>query len=80
MPYSDISQLPPRFNKYSDTAKRQWMHVFNTIYEKDGDEGRAFAAANSVFKKRFKGMSKEKQSENENFNAVVDTWLGNLPG
>ena len=80
MPYSSISDLPSRFKKYSETAQRQWLHVFNSIYERTQDEGKAFAGANSVFKSRFKGKSSEKQSENENFNCRIDEWLGNFPG
>jgi len=80
VPYNSLKDLPSRFDKYSETARRQWMYVFNTTYESTNDEGRAFAAANSVFKKRFSGKSKEQQSENENFNAQIDTWLGNLNG
>jgi hypothetical protein len=52
-PYSsgDESSLPSYVKKMPDKARRQWVHVFNSEYQAHGDEGRAFASANSVAKK-----------------------------
>jgi hypothetical protein len=45
MPYSSISEVP----YYVPQEKRkQWLDVWNSEYEKHGDESRAFASANSV--------------------------------
>ena len=82
MPYSSIKDLPVHLKKYSDVVKRQWLHVFNTVYtQTDGNEARAFKAANSVLKKRF---AKKEQTWNKNepdyINHLIDRFLGNLPG
>ena len=81
MPYTDISQLPAHIKKYSTVIQRQWMHVWMTIYDKTHDEARAFKGANSVLKTRFKKKnSMEKNSRNDFFEHLVDSWLGNLKG
>jgi len=48
MPYNSTSELPARIKKMPAKKRRQWMHVFNSTYSRTKDEGRAFAAANSV--------------------------------
>ena len=81
MPYAEVKDLPPRLNKYSLKVKRQFMHVFNTVYDKTNSEGRAFQAANSVLKKRFlKGKNTSKESQSDFINCLIDSWLGNLHG
>jgi len=80
MPYSSIKELPEYVKKYSEVIQRQWLHVFNSEYDKVG-EVRAFKAANSVLKKRFKGQkSMEKNSREDYFYNLVDQFLGNLHG
>lgn len=52
MPYSeDGSDVPARIK--GKKKRRQWAHVWNSIYQQTGDEGRAFAGANSVTSKVF---------------------------
>ncbi len=82
MPYSSIKSLPVYVRKYSDKVQRQWMHVFNSVYERtSGSEERAFKAANSVLKKRFKSKdSLSKNSRHDIFQMQVDDYLGNLKG
>ena len=48
--YSSVDELPPAVkNKIHDAKKRrQWMHVWNSAYDRHGDESRAFAEAWSV--------------------------------
>jgi len=51
MPYdpNDLSGLPDRVKRgLSEKKQRQWAHVWNSVYGDLSDEGRAFAAANSV--------------------------------
>lgn len=55
MPYSVGGKLPPHVAKLSDKKQRQWVHVWNSEFDKHGDEGRAFAAANSVAAKEMLG-------------------------
>lgn len=51
MPYSRVEDLPDHVKKLkSKKKKRQWMHVFNSVYQQTGSEARAFAAANSKLK------------------------------
>lgn len=82
MPYGSITGIPAYVKKYSPKLQRQWMHVFNSVYKSTkGNEKRAFMAANSVLKKRFK----KKESMNNNtrqdyFTHLVDDWIGNLKG
>jgi hypothetical protein len=49
-PYSGSSdsKLPPNVKKMPAKKRRQWVHIFNSELEKHGDEGRAFASANSA--------------------------------
>jgi len=76
MPYSSVKELPPYVQTYSTPVKRQWMHVFNTIYKKNG-ESRAVRAANSVLKKRLKSTE---NNSTDRFNMLVDLFLNNLQG
>jgi hypothetical protein len=51
MPYQSVQDLPAyvrrRWRK-NLKKQRQWMHVWMSVKKSTGDEGRAFAAANSV--------------------------------
>ena len=81
MPYATNSELPSYVKEYSTKIQSQWRHVFNSVYEKTDSEERAFKAANSVLKKRFKKKnSKEMNSQKDYFNHLVDSFLGNLVG
>ena len=89
MPYNSIKDLPNFLNKYSRKLKSQWRKVFNSTWKKLSKEGvtgknreaRAFRAANSVLKKRFKGKkSMEKNTREDYFSHLVDKWLSNLTG
>ena len=48
MPYHSVSEVPDHVPK---SKRKQWMEVWNSIYQETGDEGRAFAGANSEVKK-----------------------------
>ena len=82
MPYSSNEEIPKYVQKYSEKVKSQWRHVFNTVYNiTNGNEARAFRAANSTLKKRF--TSKEQnwnKNENDYIQHLVDKWLGHLCG
>jgi hypothetical protein len=80
MPYATTSELPGYVKKYSPKVRRQWMHVFNTVYQKTGSESRAFSGANSVLKTRFEKTSSDMDYHSDRFNHQVDKWLGNLQG
>ena len=88
MPYTSTKSLPTYVKRYSPVIQRQWMHVFNRVYNKlaktastTNAEKRAFMAANSVLKKRFKEKkSMEKNSRDDYFIHLVDNWLNNLNG
>jgi len=77
MPYDSIKSLPEYVKKYSVKIQRQFMHVFNSVYKRTGDEKRAFMAGNSVLKKR---MSSGKESHSDYFSYLVDSYLNNLIG
>ena len=77
MPYKSVKEIPEYVKKYSVKIQRQWMHVFNSTYDRTKDEKRAFMASNSVLKKRFK---KSKESHSDYFSFLVDTYLNNLIG
>jgi hypothetical protein len=48
MPYrEDGSDVPDRIK--GKKKRRQWAHVWNGEYAQHGDEGRAFATANSIY-------------------------------
>ena len=81
MPYNSIQSLPRHVKKYSAKIQRQWMHVFNSVYKKTKSEQRAFKAANSILKKRFKGKeSMIKNTRSDYFSHLVDRYLKNLEG
>jgi len=50
MPYSTISELPEHVKKHPKKKQRQYMHVWNSVYERTGSEERAFKAANAILK------------------------------
>lgn len=79
MPYSTVDQLPNHLKVYNEVTQRQWMHVFNSVYESTHDEVRALKAANSVLKNRFtKKDSMEKNSHGDYMQMLVNSFLGNL--
>ncbi len=80
MPYSSVKDVPEYVKKYSPVIQRQWMHVFNSVYKRTSSERRAFMAANSVLKKRFKRARKHNESHSDYFNYLIDSYLGNLEG
>ncbi len=47
MPYASVAELPANVKRKLKTPKkrRQWMHVWNSAYDRHGDESRAFAEA-----------------------------------
>lgn len=47
MPYSSEAELPDHVKKHGHKKARQWLAVFNSVYEKTGSEEAAFKAANS---------------------------------
>jgi len=69
MPYSpdnagDITKVQDKLKKtyknVSDTAARQAIHIFNSVMDESGDEGRAWAGVYSKLNER--GLSKKKAS------------------
>jgi len=81
MPYSSVNELPKNVKSYEPKVMRQWMHVFNSTFKKTGSEQRAFMAANSILKKRFKTKdSMSNNTRNDYFSMLVDSFLGNLKG
>lgn len=52
MPYDGMSdpQLPEHVRGLSQEKRRQWVAVFNSVYEKTGDDGQAMTAANGAVK------------------------------
>lgn len=87
MPFSSIASIPDRIKKFSPKLQRQWMNVFNSVWNKLKDrpkeerERRAFMAANSVLKKRFKkGQNLTKESHSDYFRYLMNDYLGNLKG
>jgi hypothetical protein len=47
MPYKEDGSDVPKHVK-GKKKRRQWAHVWNSMYQQTGDESRAYAAANSV--------------------------------
>lgn len=87
MPYASINSLPKYVKKYSKKIQKQFMHVFNSVWDKLKKEGvkkeerekRAFKAANSVLSKRpEKSNAFEKNSQHDLFMIRIDKYLGNL--
>lgn len=52
MPYSKPSDAPQWVQDLGENAAKQWVSVWNSIYNKTKDEKRAFAGANSIIKKQ----------------------------
>jgi len=54
MPYSSIADIPEHIKRKYKSAKkrRQWLHVWNSVYRQTHSEARAFAAANSITAKK----------------------------
>ena len=87
MPYANTDELPKHVKKYGLKIQRQWMHVFNSVYNKlkreksKNIEARAFKASNSVLKQRFvKGQNASAESHTDYFHSLIDDYLGNLMG
>jgi hypothetical protein len=50
--YNSVDELPPAVKKLDTNKQKQWMHVWNSVYNKNNkDEKRAFASAWSVVEK-----------------------------
>jgi cation transport regulator ChaB len=81
MPYATNEDLPDYVKKYSKNLQSQWRHVWMTVFASTKNEVRAFRAANSVLKKRFKeGQNRSKESHSDYFSQLTDQFLGNLNG
>jgi len=87
MPYKNIGEIPSYVKKYSRKIQSQWRHVFNSVYNKlkrekaKNIEARAFKAANSILKKRFKkGQNASSEYHRDYFHMLIDNFLGNLKG
>ena len=81
MPYDSINDIPNHVKKYSKKIQSQWRHVFNSVFSRTKSEERSVKAANSVLKKRFlKGQYASKESHNDYFTMLIDSYLGNLSG
>lgn len=75
MPYQNNNELPDFIKKYkNEKIKSQWREVWNSVFERTHDESRAFAAANSVLRKRF---DKKNSSElhSDVFNHMINVFL-----
>lgn len=46
-------------------AQRQWADVANSVYERDGDEGKAVRIANGVVGKRHAAARRGKEADSE---------------
>lgn len=53
MPYNKIEDLPPAVKKLPAKKQRQWMAVFNSVWERGADESSCFAQAWGAVKKAF---------------------------
>ena len=52
MPYSSNSELPPSVrDKYSDHCQSVFRNTWNSVHDRTGDEGRAFAEAHAAAKR-----------------------------
>lgn len=59
MPFATNKDLPDRIKeKFSAKQQSQWREVFNSVFADTQDEGKAFAAANSVVSKEVKIIQK----------------------
>ena len=71
MPYAtDGHDVPARIK--GSKKRRQWAHVWNSTYESTGDEGRAFAAANSVYNNAKKVILIEDLADSTSFQELLD--------
>jgi cation transport regulator ChaB len=50
-PYNKLSELPDAVRKLSEKKQRQWMHVWNSVYDKTKNEARAYRSAWSTVHK-----------------------------
>jgi len=60
MPYGK-GKLPPSY--VPKPKRKQWVEVWNSVYKETGDEGRAFASANSVAGPKAKTTKKKSRSK-----------------
>lgn len=75
MPYASVSELPEAVKKLPPKKRRQWMHVFNSVYAETGDDGRAARAAWSAV-----GGGKKYEEEHEmNTTDLVPSVIMTLP-
>lgn len=56
MPYT-MNNLPSYVANKSDSVKKKWMQIFNSVYEKEGEQT-AFIVANKWLKRHLTGTSK----------------------
>ena len=75
MPYnaSDVENLPKNVQEMSDHDRKMWTDIFNSTYEKHGEET-AFKYANGVLKKR-RG-EKPTEEEVKGFEYIISEQLG----
>jgi len=68
MPYSSVEDIPQSVKDRikSPKKRRQWLHVWNSEYDRHHDESRAFAGANSAVKKAA-GMTTESDQQKFSF-------------
>ena len=78
MPYPSIADVPEHVK--GDKARRRWMEVYNSVFEKTGDEKKAFAAANatlteviseSLFKETLQIRLTESSSDGSAWDVIV---------
>jgi len=50
MPYNKLSDLPDNIKQLPKAAQMKWMATFNSVFDKEKDEGKAMAAANAAIK------------------------------
>lgn len=72
MPYNSIEELPEQTRGLSEKKKRQFMHIFNSCYAKNGDEKLCFKEAWSVTG----GWKKEKSIDDIFLETAVSETLG----
>ncbi len=87
--YKSVDELPTYVKDYSPKLQRQFIHVFNTVFEKvlketknsKDAESRSMMAANSILKKRFSmGQNINNETHADYFEHLMDKFLGNLQG
>lgn len=79
MPYQENgSDVPARIKGKKN--RRQWAHVWNSEYTSHGDEGRAFAAANSVYNEATKkALSVYDLADSSSFQELLETLVKGNP-